>query len=294
MSAPDLENYIVCPECKGALIFSPEKCFCKICNISYPILEGIPVMVDLNDLSDHLRDQINYFTKEETTKKSTYSISPWQRSYVKRFTETFDLKKGSVVLDCGTGSGYMAIELAKKGAVVLATDLTFSSLQRLKTIRDSLGLTSNIHLFCSNAEVLPIKDGVVDYFISNAVLEHLPREKEAISEINRVTHLDSCLSLVVPLKYRFLNPLLIPLNYIHDKRIGHLRRYDKRDFLNKFSQWELQKTFYTGHFAKVLKTIVNMLFKVFDEEKIEKMDRALEDKKYGASNIVGFFRQVSQ
>jgi len=294
MSAPNLENYIVCPECKGALIFSPEKCFCKICNISYPILEGIPVMVDLNDLSDHLRDQIKYFIKEEITKEPTYSISPWQESYVKRFTETFDLENGSVVLDCGTGSGYMAIELAKKGAVVLATDLTFSSLQRLKTIRNSLGLTSNIHLFCSNAEVLPIKDGVVDYFISHAVLEHLPREKEAILEINRVTHLNSCLSLVVPLKYRLLNPLLIPLNYIHDRRVGHLRRYTKEDFISKFCHWNLEKVAYTGHFAKVLKTIVNMFFKVFDEEKIEKMDKALEDKKYGASNIVGFFRQVSQ
>jgi len=89
MSAPNLENYIVCPECKGALIFSPEKCFCKICNISYPILEGIPVMVDLNDLSDHLRDQIKYFIKEEITKEPTYSISPWQESYVKKIYRNF-------------------------------------------------------------------------------------------------------------------------------------------------------------------------------------------------------------
>jgi len=66
---------------------------------------------------------------------------------------------------------------------------------------------------------LPLKNNVVDYFISNAVLEHLPKESQAIEEINRITKTNSGLMMCVPLSYKYLNPLLVLINYVHDKRI---------------------------------------------------------------------------
>jgi len=285
-----IEKYIVCPKCKGAVYLNTDYVICTDCRAKYRLVEGILIMVNENELSPHFNQQISYFEKEKIVQNEIHTLHPWQKSYVDRLNEAFSVNRGDVVLDCGVGSSYMSVELAKQGAFVISLDLTLNNLRRLKKIKEKLGL-ENILLVYGNAEELPIKDSSVDYFISNAVLEHLPHEKEAISEINRVTHLNSGLSLVVPLKYRFLNPLLIPLNYIHDKRIGHLRRYDEKDFLSKFPQWDLQKTFYTGHFAKVLKSLVNMIFKVFDEKKIEKQDRKTENKRYGASNIVGFLER---
>ena len=47
-------------------------------------------------------------------------------------------------------------------------------------------LASRIGLVCCTAENLPIKSEVADYFVSFAVLEHLPREKEAIREIRHL------------------------------------------------------------------------------------------------------------
>jgi len=285
-----IEKYIVCPKCKGAVYLNTDYVICTDCRAKYRLVEGILIMVNENELSPHFNQQISYFEKEKIVQNETHTLHPWQKSYVDRLDETFSINKDDVVLDCGAGSAYMSIELALHGAFVISLDLTLSNLRRLKRIKEKLGL-ENILLVCGNAEELPIKDSSIDYFISNAVLEHLPHEKNAISEINRVTHFNSGLSLAVPLRYRFLNPLLIPLNYFHDKRIGHLRRYDGKDFLTKFPQWELQKTFYTGHFIKVLKSLVNMIAKIFDEEKIEEQDREIENKKYGASNIVGFFRK---
>ena len=52
---------------------------------------------------------------------------------------------------------------------------------------------------------------------------------------------------------------------------------------------ELEKTYYTGHFGKVAKTLLNMLVPRFPEHEIEAADRFKESKRWGASNIVCVF-----
>lgn len=145
---------------------------------------------------------------------------------------------------------------------------------------------------CCSAEELPFKNNVCDYFISNAVLEHLPLEEEAICEIDRVCKDNAGLMITVPLSYKYLNPLFIPINYIHDKRIGHLRKYDRESLINKLTGgWKLLKVYYTGHFNKIIKVLVNMIIKVFAEEDIENDDRKKEDRKWLANNIICFFKR---
>jgi len=138
---------------------------------------------------------------------------------------------------------------------------------------------------------LPFKNNVFDYFISNAVLEHIPREKDAITEINRVCKNRAGLMVAVPLSYRFLNPFLLPINYIHDKKIGHLRRYDKKKLGNKFKGWNIQNVYYTGHTKKVIKTLINIILRIFDDLKIENEDERKSKIKLWASNICVIFRR---
>jgi len=119
----------------------------------------------------------------------------------------------------------------------------------------------------------------------------LPRERDAIDEIDRVSNEKAGLMVTVPLKYRFINPVLLPLNFVHDKKIGHLRRYDVDTILRKFNKWQEVDTYYTGHFGKVLKTLINKIINVFDENTIEINDNSLEKVKYGASNIIIFLKK---
>ena len=212
-------------------------------------------------------------------------MEAWKKSYIRRFDENFSITKDDIFVDIGTGSGYMAIEMAKRGLQVVACDLTLASLLKLKEIIKDDYIKNNLFLICCTADTLPLKRNIEDYLVSNAVLEHIPKEQDAIKEINRVCKKKSGLMITVPLLYKILNPILIPLNIIHDKKIGHLRRYDKRILKKNFSGWEIRKVYYTGHFLKVIKTISNLLFNIFDKDKIEKEDQDRENIEKGASNI---------
>jgi ubiquinone/menaquinone biosynthesis C-methylase UbiE len=287
----DYLNYICCPDCKNSLTAEDGVFICKVCNKSYEVGEDIPILIDKNELNKHLFHQIAYFERETNTRVDNYELEEWQKMYIGRFLDNFGIIHGKVVLDCGCGSGYMTIELLKRGNFVIACDLTFKSLMRLKKIAEKLNLDDKLLLVCCSADNLPFRDEIADYFISNAVLEHLEKENAAIWEINRVCKMGAGLMVGVPLSYKYLNPILIPVNFMHDKRIGHLRRYNLQTIRNKFKEWFVVKTYYTGHFAKVSKTLINMLKKTFNEECIEKEDKIKKDKKWGASNIICLLRK---
>ena len=95
--------------------------------------------------------------------------------------------------------------------------------------------------------------------------------------------------ITVPLSYYLLNPFFLPVNIIHDWKIGHLRRYSSKVLQKKFIQWRMINHYYTGHFIKVAKVLINSLVKVFNEEKTELIDKKKENMKWGASNIITFF-----
>ena len=291
-------KYLCCPKCKADLVMSESQLICSgtNCKGQFDIKQGIPVLIDLNNLPSHLSNQVNYFEKGLMSEGEglEYFLKEWQRNYIERFNMNFQSISNKLIVDCGTGTGYMAVELAKKGAHLIACDLTFKSLVRLKNIIEKLSLSDKFTLACCSADNLPFKNGIADFFILNAVLEHIPNESLAIHEINRVCKLSAGMMITVPLSYKYLNPLLIPINYIHDKRIGHLRRYDDQILSGKFNNWSLLRSYFTGHFSKVLKVLFNIVMQVFDEVKIEKIDKKNEHSKWGASNVIVMFERVKK
>lgn len=252
------------------------------------MVNGIPVLVDLERLDPHLRSQVTYFQKESRF-RAGIEPEPWQRSYLRRFTENFHPGRGDLVVDCGTGSGYMAVGLSRLGCECVACDLDLSGLLRLKSELVQAGLESRVHLVCCNAQELPLRSGMARYLVLNAVLEHMPEPQKTIEEVQRVCAVESGLIVAVPLAYRHLNPVFMPVNFIHDRRIGHLRRYDEEGLSAAFAGWELEETDYTGHFGTVVKTLLNMLVPRFPEHEIEDADRLKERKRWGASNVVCVF-----
>jgi ubiquinone/menaquinone biosynthesis C-methylase UbiE/uncharacterized protein YbaR (Trm112 family) len=284
-----INNYICCPKCQGNLLLG-NFAVCENCQLDYKIINDIPVLIDSSDFNDHLKQQVDYFEKEMIDKFVDYKLDDWQKNYVKRFFSNNENVCNKMILDCGTGSGYMAIELAKAGAQVFACDLTLKNLLKLKNAADKLGI-NNIYFVCCSADRLPFKDNIFDHFITNAVLEHLAKEGEAIAEINRVTKNEASLMIAVPISYKYLNPLFLLINFLHDQRIGHLRRYNENILQAKFFNWKLLKTYYTGHTAKVFKTLVNICSDIFNCADIEIQDSLKEDKKMFSSNIICFFRK---
>lgn len=255
-------------------------------NILRPNMERI-----LKETDNHHEGQVNYFNWEYS-RASTYTLLAWNKSYIKKI-RNFLLKskfKNKTLLDIGAGGAYVTIEMAKIGLRVIALDISKVVLGNIEKYKSDLKL-KNITTILSNAEEIPLKSKSVDYIVANAVLEHLPNEAKAINEWKRVLKPKGRIMITVPIKFRYVWPFLWPVNYIHDKQIGHLRRYNLEILKERFNT-KVVKHFYTGHLIKALWFIFSVIFKVntFDEI-IESIDEKGINKVYGSSNIVVIFEK---
>ena len=86
----------------------------------------------------------------------------------------------------------MAIELAKRGFHVIATDLTFAELHKLRVNIAKLKLQKNVLLTCASSEELPIKAKSADGMVANAILEHLPQEKKLSKKLSVCLRIRLC------------------------------------------------------------------------------------------------------
>ncbi len=265
---------------------------CRSCDRSYEIRSGIPILVDISKVPEHLRRQIQYFEHEDEA-RGDWVLEPWQARYVRKFLDIGEPKRGGLTIDNATGSGYMAIELAKRGFHVIATDLTMRELVRLQALALRLGIAKKMLFVCCTSESLPIASNVADGLVANAILEHLPKEPEAITEIARVTKRSASVMVAMPIAFRYLLPLFWPINWLHDRRIGHLRRYTREQILKKFVGFHELATYYTGGMVLVVCSVLYLLTKykpllTFGEW----ADRVMESLPYGSSNIVSILKKV--
>lgn len=242
-----------------------------------------------NSKSDHYKKQLDYFSNE-FRRSNQYKLSSWQKTYIDRIKKELLGKnyKGKTLIDIASGSGHVAIEIARLGLNVIATDLTSEVIKNLNKYKKQFSL-SNLRAVKCYAEKIPLPDKSVDYIVANAILEHIPNEKEAIDEWKRLLKPDGKMFITVPLSLRYVWPFLWPVNYIHDKRIGHLRRYHLESLQEKFNLRVL-KVFYTGHLLKVISALASLYIRIERFSGFfEKIDTKQESKRYGASNIIVLF-----
>lgn len=286
-----LLRYICCPKCKKSLRSLQRTLVCPACKIVYPIRQGIPVLVDLDCLPEHLSRQIAYFEKEDLARTS-YVLEPWQQRYVENFLTLGKPKPKGCIVDNATGSGYMAIELAKREFRVIATDLTLAELYKLKANIRELKLDRLILPVCASSEALPVKSVVADGMVANAILEHLPHEQIAIHEMKRVLTRGAPLMLAMPIRLRYVWPFLWWVNLSHDRRIGHLRRYSRGRILERLVGFREIRTYYTGSIFKIACMVGKMLTKHALWDTLgERMDHMVERIAYGASNVVSILQK---
>jgi len=242
----------------------------------------------MKNLHPHHTKQLSYFGYE-FGHVDKYELESWQKSYIEKVKKyMLGKSRKKVLIDIASGSGYVAIEMAKFGLNVIAIDLTPEAINNLNKYKKQFSLHSLTIKKCF-AEKIPLPDKSVDFIVANAILEHIPNEKEAINEWKRILKPHGKMLITVPLKLRYVWPFLWLVNYLHDKRIGHLRRYDLQSLQAKFSL-KVSKVFYTGHLLKVISVIMAFFVK---NQKIsnffEKIDIKQENKRYGASNIIVLF-----
>ena len=166
---------LACPGCKGQLEES-EKLYCKKCDLSYEIKDGIAHMV-CGDMVD--------FAKEIAVQDKVaieYEQKRYQVGYAQKYHDWWTdqmLKRVNVsgrILDNGCGIGLL-YEKIKSGNVV-GLDLSSEMLRHARKFSDQLVL--------GNSQQLPFKDKSFDLVFCRSLLHHLPNPGLAVKEISRV------------------------------------------------------------------------------------------------------------
>lgn len=119
-------------------------------------------------------------------------------------------KTGGIVLDIGTGSGLLALELAKsKGNTfdIISIDASSNMLERAKKNTTEKGQKNKTQLLLANGAKIPFPDKTFDLVISYASLHHWLEPVSIFDEIERVTK-DNGTIIIRDNKRIYTNPLL--------------------------------------------------------------------------------------
>jgi SAM-dependent methyltransferase len=242
-----------CPTCGGSVIVRTHEVRCRDGH-EFPVVDGVLVLVDEDQLEGdpQYAHQRRYFDMEFAG-YSRFELEPWRQSYLNRLRAA-DALYGPVI-DVGVGgSGYTVIEAARMGTPAVGCDLSLEGLLRGRRFAVDEGVAERTLWVCCTVERLPFATKSFRSALAIAVLEHVPDDVKALGEMARVLRPEGRAWVTVPHALRHVTPIFRPSNKRHDRRMGHLRRYEAEDLAAQGSAVGLKErdVAYTGHPIKVL------------------------------------------
>lgn len=149
----------------------------------------------------------------------THFLDVWTRAAIGE--ELVDLDANATIVDLGCGSGYLLDDLRSVhvDATFIGIDLVASGLVKAHA------LVPGARLIQADVCDLPLADESVDAIVSANLLEHIPDDRRALSEIYRVLKPGAPAVLVVPSGRDTYD--------YYDRFLGHERRYGRRELADK-------------------------------------------------------------
>lgn len=155
------------------------------------------------------------------------------------------------VIDVGCGAGRHAFEAYRRGADVVAFDRDEAELRSVDTILRAMAETgeapdgASAKVVVGDALKLPYADETFDCVVASEILEHIPHDDAAITELIRVLKAGGTLAVSVP---RWLPERVCWLlsDEYHSNEGGHVRIYRASELRGKISAGGMELT-HTHH-----------------------------------------------
>jgi SAM-dependent methyltransferase len=250
-----LESLLRCPEC-GSEVVLDELAICGGGH-RYPVVAGIPVFLDEKMIASdpQYAGQRAYFDSEFRGYQR-YALENWRVAYLERLRAAGVLDgAASPLVDVGVGgSGYTVIEAARGGRPAIGCDLSLEGLLVAREFARVEGVAELTLWVCCSAEKLPLASGSTGSALAIAVIEHVPDDQAALRELARVLEPGGRAWVTVPHGLPNISPVFRRANRRHDRRLGHLRRYEAETLVQAARPGGLRPldVQFTGHSIKVL------------------------------------------
>jgi ubiquinone/menaquinone biosynthesis C-methylase UbiE/uncharacterized protein YbaR (Trm112 family) len=250
-----LEALLRCPRC-GSDVAVGDDARCASGKHRYPVVDGIPVFLDEQAAAaePQYAGQRAYFDAEFSGYER-YFLENWRIGYLERLRRARVLEGSAPLVDVGVGgSGYTVIEAAREGRPAIGCDLSLQALLTAREFARAQGVADRTLWVCCSAEQLPLASAAFESALAIAVLEHVPDDGAALRELARVLRPGGRAWITVPHGLQHISPLFRLPNKRHDRRLGHLRRYEAEALVDTARSIGLEpvEVQFTGHTIKVL------------------------------------------
>jgi SAM-dependent methyltransferase len=138
---------------------------------------------------------------------------------------------GFLVMDCGSGNGWIAREFLPKGVTVVSVDV---SAKNLKQIRQQYDSSNTGFYVMADLYDLPFRSGAFDAATSNDVFEHLEIPETVAGDISRSLKSGGQLFVSVPYRENIVYYLCIHCNNPTPVN-AHLHSFDETSLSSLFS-----------------------------------------------------------
>jgi len=161
-------------------------------------------MID-NRIQREIEFHDNRFEDDRLRKEKVSKFYQTTRKVIERFWDIIEMYPtvGTKILECGSGSDCMALELAKRGYDVTAIDISQVAVDITRERAKQDGTISNLEVLQMNVENQVFPDATFDLVIGESILHHLDLDG-SLAEISRVLKADGRAIFKEPLGHNWL------------------------------------------------------------------------------------------
>ncbi len=163
----NINEIIICPNCKGCLTLLNENYHCEKCNSSYEIVSEIPVLIShKNSISNEEQDKLaeyfdsKYEKNEDPWNYESSAAEIMKYEFVTNLIKTLkpDLK---IILDVACSFGFLCNKLSVISKNVIGVDVSIHALMKANQKYKK----ENISFISASAESIPFKDKSFDIVV---------------------------------------------------------------------------------------------------------------------------------
>lgn len=191
---------LVCPKCKGELDISTKiesdeiiegQFTCQNCAAKYPITNGIPRFVELDNYASSFGYQWNLFRKEQIDSHNGTTLSA-DRFWAETGWTKEEIKD-KWVLDAGCGAGRFLDAVSNSEAEIVGIDISSS----IDAAKANLEGKENVHFIQASIYDLPFRKGKFDFCYCIGVIQHTPNPENSIRSIAEMVKSDGKVAVTI-------------------------------------------------------------------------------------------------